>query len=520
MMLVVLLAVLVVSAVHASQDTYKGAVVEFSVDQQSSQRVENNLNGFRDALNQITNLGGAQIVVFPEDAIIGEAYTTRESVFQYLEEIPDISELKELVNPCNQSGFDDRPILHNLSCLARQVKTVLVANMGDVQNCTGQPNCPSDGRYQFNTNVIFETDGALIAKYHKQNLYSLEKEYFDAGESSSCVTFDTSFGVTFGTFTCFDLLYDEPGNCLLKKGVKNFVLPTAWGNNFPFYVSLGVQQSWSLKHSINFLAANQHFTTSKYYSSGSGIYSSGSSKYFISSYNKSESVRKVIIADLPKAPSPNSFEQNGTVLDVDNIGMRGSSYLTFKPLTNLNAGTIQISMSDDKMLQRSLQCTLEYSVKSAGSNELYALGVYIGVRPDDATFGYAVCSLVRCNTNLSSCGNPVKGYSADTVFDTLKLSGTFPSSSVVYATAFQSGLKLLSPSEVNVVSNNMAISDTNQPLLSASLWARVNPSSDSHSKIGTIAGVTVGAVVLIAVVVIAICVLVCKSHRKKYTKLN
>lgn len=118
-----------------------------------------------------------------------------------------------------------------------------------------------------------------------------------------------------------------------------------------------------------------------------------------------------------------------------------------------------------------MRCRLRYSVKSAASNELYALGAYIGVRRDDDTFGYAVCSLVRCSTtDLASCGNPVNGHTADTVFEKLKLEGTFPSASTVYATAFQSGLKLLSPS------GNVVISDNSQPLLSASLWARVNPS--------------------------------------------
>ncbi len=58
------------------------------------------------------------------------------------------------------------------------------------------------------------------------------------------------------------------------------------------------------------------------------------------------------------------------------------------------------------------------TIKSAGSNELYALGVYIGVRPDDNSFGYAVCSLVRCNTaNLNSCGSPVDRHTTDTVFE-------------------------------------------------------------------------------------------------------
>ncbi len=77
----------------------------------------------KDALDQITNLGGAQIVVFPEDAILhGANYTTRESKFPYLEQIPEISKLNTSVNPCTQSEFANRPILRNLSCFARQYK--------------------------------------------------------------------------------------------------------------------------------------------------------------------------------------------------------------------------------------------------------------------------------------------------------------------------------------------------------------------------------------------------------------
>lgn len=167
--------------------------------------------------------------MFPEDAIIGELYTTRKEVYPYLEQIPEISKMDESVNPCTQSEFSNRMILRNLSCLARQVKTVLVANMGDVQPCKDERQCPSDGHYQFNTNVIFENDGTLIAKYHKQNLYGPEKKYFDAGTSSNCITFPTSFGVTFGTFTCFDLLYNEPGDCL---GCKELCLTNSLGEQF------------------------------------------------------------------------------------------------------------------------------------------------------------------------------------------------------------------------------------------------------------------------------------------------
>ena len=85
----------------------------------------------------------------------------------------------------------------------------------------------------------------------------------------------------------------------------------------------------------------------------------------------------------------------------------------------------------------------------------------------------------------------------DTVFEKLILNGTFPATSTVYATAFQSGLKLFNSSGISVGDNNLVISDNTQPLLSASLWARVNPSEPENSKVGMIAGVTVGARILL-----------------------
>ena len=134
---------------------------------------------------------GAQIIVFPEDGIYG-FFHTRETIKPYLEPIPDVSNATTII-PCT----DPKPhteILQELSCMARNNSIALVANMGDIQYCTQKdPNCPKDGRYQYNTDVVFDSDGRLLAKYHKQHLF--HEQAFNTPTKCEFVTFVTLFKV-------------------------------------------------------------------------------------------------------------------------------------------------------------------------------------------------------------------------------------------------------------------------------------------------------------------------------------
>jgi predicted amidohydrolase len=235
---------------------YKAAVVEFSIDQftpNARERQTVNLNGFRDSAMRAQSQG-AQIIVFPEDGINGAIFNSRDAILPYLEEIPELPQPEPTI-PCTDSQFEDSFVLRTLSCLARNFSIIVVANMGERKNCThvSSADCPPDGRYQFNTNVAFEANGALLAKYHKINLFGSEQIYFNPGKPSGCVSFVTSFGVEFGLFTCYDLLFTNPSNCLLAKGIKNYVFPTAWGNSYAFYMSIAIQQGWSRKNQVNVL---------------------------------------------------------------------------------------------------------------------------------------------------------------------------------------------------------------------------------------------------------------------------
>ena len=134
----------------------------------------------------------AQIIVFPEDGIYGMGHT-RETIMPYLEPIPEVSNTTSSVIPCTDPK-PDTEILQELSCIALNNSIALVANMGDIQYCTKRdPNCPKDGKYQFNTDVVFDNDGTLIAKYHKQHLYY--EKAFNTPSKCEFVTFVTSFQV-------------------------------------------------------------------------------------------------------------------------------------------------------------------------------------------------------------------------------------------------------------------------------------------------------------------------------------
>lgn len=51
-------------------------------------------------------------------------------------------------------------------------------------------------------------------------------------------TFTTKQGVTFGVFICFDILFDSPANELVRRGVRNFVMPTRWHSELPYLTGM------------------------------------------------------------------------------------------------------------------------------------------------------------------------------------------------------------------------------------------------------------------------------------------
>ena len=196
---------------------------------------------------------GAQIIVFPEYGITGFSSYPKQAWISggYAVAIPLApAALDARVVPCAAAARFPAPIVA-LSCAARSARIALVANLVDHNVSTGT---------LFNTDVAFDTDGAYLAKYAKQNLWG--EANIDVPQSCPLATFTTNFGVTFGLLTCADLIYARPAAALLAAGVTDFVVPLAWSNAMAQMQILPWAQAFSLTHSVNLVVAN-HKTRSE-----------------------------------------------------------------------------------------------------------------------------------------------------------------------------------------------------------------------------------------------------------------
>lgn len=242
-----------------------GGVVEYAkcLNPNKTLGTEENLQNY---LNFIRSPAAEDIdiLVFPE----GTLNNRDTAVF-----VPDPT---DNINPCTGTETDWSHLLEQISCAARDQKTYIVINIIEKSICPDKEQiklndtrpCDESKINLYNSNVVFDRSGNIISKYHKYNLFG-EPGIVRPIQPES-VSFETDFGVTFGHFICFDLLFKKPALGLIDQGVTDFVYPTWWFSELPFLSAAQIQQSWAYKHNVNFLAAGSSIPMIG--STGSGIY--------------------------------------------------------------------------------------------------------------------------------------------------------------------------------------------------------------------------------------------------------
>jgi pantetheine hydrolase len=253
--------------VKKSLDTYRAAYVEYSpvVHHPGASTLRDNTAAYLDYVAE-AGKQDVDILVFPEYGLTGYDSSSRAAWVSggWTENVPAPPPSGERLIPCDDtSKFSDAPSIVALSCAARQHKVAVVVNLVTYDS----------GRDMYNTDVALDTDGTLIARYHKLNLWGET----NMGRPADCpmTSFTPSFGVTFGLITCADLVYSFPTlglrSWVVKSGVTDFVVPVAWNNGWSQMQVMATAQGWSLRANATLTVANELLRQS----SGSGVWQRG-----------------------------------------------------------------------------------------------------------------------------------------------------------------------------------------------------------------------------------------------------
>lgn len=413
--------------------TYYAGVVEFApephlANDTSAKRLERTVEAYSSIIaSQDAFL--ADIIVFPE----GVLHDHKEAFF--------LPEPSDLISPCNQPS-DFHPALIKLSCSARDAQKYLVINVAE------KKMDPTTAILYYNTNIVFDRRGVLISRYRKYNLF--DEPGTSVTDEPELSYFTTDFGVTFGHFVCFDILFKTPALDLwANHSIHDFAYPTMWFSELPFMSALQTQNMWATgQHRVNLLAAGANNPSVG--STGSGIYSKNGP--ISSIFTGVNGTRKILVAQVPKKEFWDDVdvqelfakveEDNTDIKDVnlmtDDLSVYATKLLSFPE--------VGVSSVKETLCHGELCCDFEMTVKrekevtdETGNFYRHSIMVFDGVRKygHTSTGGVFTCALVGCmNATLISCGHmydPMEDLKTEVEFQQLKISGRFRSTKDVEA---------------------------------------------------------------------------------------
>uniref|UniRef100_A0A182WFT3 CN hydrolase domain-containing protein n=1 Tax=Anopheles minimus TaxID=112268 RepID=A0A182WFT3_9DIPT len=389
---------------------YWAGVVEFSSDRVIDETPETSTaNRLAQYLN-IIDSGEANVtdvLVFPESTL------NRRETASF------VPHPQDQIAPCNNLQYER--VVRDISCAARNRKKYIVINLTEKAKCPDQFDtrpCSPDGLYHFNTNVAFDREGVVVSRYRKFNLFG------EAGINTTTypeiVSFETDFGVRFGHFICFDLMFNEPALELVRLGVTDFIFPTMWFSELPFLTAAQIQQGWAFSNNANLLAAGASFPGVG--STGTGVYSGR--RGAITTVMNHEPQTKLYVAQVPKMNFPNAAvnkipQPKGTPAQMAKLYLKRDQIDKYT--------TKDLPMTSNAQLEESVcyqnHCcnfTINYSVKPNLQNTMYyryKLAAYDAGRTFDgfADGQITTCAIFACSSaNYSDCSTR---FAADEAYD-------------------------------------------------------------------------------------------------------
>lgn len=408
--------------VQDSKDYYVGAVVEFAPFvklKDGPVTVQTNAAKYAEFM-KMAKEQNADIIVFPEDGLTSYSMPGKSEMDSWTTAIPSP---EDNYVPCTQDRIGVSQALKDLSCAAKNYSIYLVVNIAEKEAL-------QNGTVYHNTNVAFDRHGKIIARYRKVNLYG--EEQFSVVDPPEVVTFDTDFGVTFGTFICFDILFETPAlNLTRLKGVTDIVYSTAWFSEGPFLTAVQTQFGWSYGENVNLLAAGYNNPSAG--SAGSGIYlgTDGIANATMTVYRESRllvhKVPKKHLHNITTFPEKDDLEQRtDKCYTLDFAGeIVNNVYIKKDNLVPYTTALLNESSFNQTLCHNGFCCEFQGSkVHGPEMKTIYRAVVFNGCRRygSEAEGDIRTCALTQCsNDSVASCGIIKQ---TDVMFNDIKITTT------------------------------------------------------------------------------------------------
>ncbi|XP_064106567.1 pantetheinase-like [Macrobrachium nipponense] len=426
---------------------------------------------------------GAQILVFPEHGLTGLTLgSTLGEYFPQTQVVPD-PEAREV--PCDYTDVPESSlIMHQLSCAALKHHIYLVVCLAEQFNCSQvlsedesylqhsvDANAMPNGCEFYDTQVVFDDAGAVVARYRKKHLF-IEGHFIEGTDPDSSAMFETSFGVTFTLMISFDLLFYDPAVSNMENfGVRDVITSSGWMDQLPFLVAPQIWKGFSEGYQANLIAANHYNPMEGFL--GAGIFRGVASDPEEYTYDTSSGT-KLIIGDVlthaPVSPRKNFTSRSERALSHNTAGHSSVHLLKNKDSMEQDSQEIATGKSKkrhERMAevnihqkykheildhysysilnktksgeliqqtlinhQNSFTCSVIYTYPPGGSEDfLYMLISYTGLI-EHGNFTYFLynenCAVVLClNENIESCAQIEGAYLGDSTFRPYTLVGFF-----------------------------------------------------------------------------------------------
>ncbi|KAG5670804.1 hypothetical protein PVAND_001042 [Polypedilum vanderplanki] len=393
-----------------SSSTYQAGVVEFNVgiltNRNSTTLLNERLARYLEILDNAPST--LDIIVFPELTL---------NMILTASEIP---KPEDEITPCDDENSEVENFIRNISCSAKKYKRYVVINITEKSKCPDPEmignedpqECRPNGLNYYNTNVVFDRNGKIVSRYRKYHLF---RESVDRPLKPEFSIFETDFGVTFGQFICFDIIFKTPALDLVRNyNLTDFIFPALWFGELPFLTAVQLQQNWAYANNVNMLAAGTNNVPVG--STGSGIYG-GKKGAYVAEMAKGN-ITELYTATIYKIKN---FPEHENVTIEHNVIKHSKDEMKNLLINRDFLDFYEMEFIDDingthyqenDFCESEICCKIKVNFTILNSEEVphyqYAMAFFHGNRTFQgfADANITACALIACpSRNTSSCGS-------------------------------------------------------------------------------------------------------------------